>query len=44
MKSFFESIYRGIWDAIIKEPYIPKQVVKNDLTEKPWFEIENKKA
>jgi len=36
MKIFVESIDRGIWNAIVNGPFVPK-IVKDDVfIEKPW--------
>jgi len=47
MKIFVESIDRGIWDAIINFPFVPKLEKDDIFIEKPWSQwtkIENKKA
>jgi len=37
MKIFVESIDRGIWDAIVNGPFVPK-IEKHDVfIEKPWY-------
>ena len=38
MKIFMESIYMGIWDAVVSGPFIPMQVVKEETIKKPWSE------
>jgi len=38
MKIFIESLDRGIWDAIVNDPYIPKIVVDGVTIDKPWSE------
>jgi len=36
MKIFLESIDRGIWDAIVNGPFVPK-IEKDDVfIKKPW--------
>jgi len=35
MKIFVESIDRGIWDAIINGPFIPKHETNKVFVEKP---------
>ena len=47
MKIFIESLDRGIWDAIVNDPYVPKTVVDGVTINKPWSEwsdYESKKA
>jgi len=47
MKIFVESIDRGIWDAIVNSPFIPKIEKDNVFIKKPWsqrIESETKKA
>ena len=36
MKIFIESIYQGIWDAIINRPYTPKHTLEDVQVDKPW--------
>jgi len=36
MKIFVESIDRGIWDAIVNCPFVPKTEKDNVFIEKPW--------
>jgi len=36
MKIFIESLDRGIWDAIVNSPYVPKTVVDGVTINKPW--------
>ena len=38
MKIFIESLDRGIWDAIVNGPYIPKTVIDGTAVDKPWSE------
>jgi len=38
MKIFIESLDRGIWDAIVNGPYVPKTVVDGVTVDKPWSE------
>jgi len=38
MKISIESIDRGIWDAIMNDPYVPTHVIDNKLIEKPWVD------
>ncbi|XP_068498204.1 MAR-binding filament-like protein 1 [Phaseolus vulgaris] len=47
MKIFMESIDMGIRDAVVSGPFIPMQVVKDEIVKKPWSdwsESERKKA
>jgi len=47
MKIFVESIHRGIWDAIVNGPFVPKFEKDYVFIEKPWSqwtESETKKA
>jgi len=47
MKFFVESIYRGIWYAIVNGPFIQKYETNKGFVEKSWSqwtEIEGKKA
>jgi len=47
MKIFIESLDRGIWDAIVNGPFIPKHIVNGITVDKPWSEWtidENRKA
>jgi len=47
MKIFIESIDMGIWDTTINGPFVPMQVVKEEIVKKPWSdwsESERKKA
>jgi len=47
MKMFVKSIDRGIWDAIVNGPFVPKIEKDNVFIEKPWSqwtESETKKA
>jgi len=34
---FVESIDRGIWDAIVNVPFVPKAKKDYVFIEKPWF-------
>lgn len=46
MQIFMEFIDRGIWDAILNEPYLPIIIVNNMQEPKPypyWTAKENKK-
>jgi len=36
IKFFIESLDRGIWDAIVNEPFIPKNVIDGAAVDKPW--------
>ena len=36
MRIFIESIDRGVWDAIVNGPYVPKKLVDNEYVGKPW--------
>jgi len=38
MQIFIESIDKGIWDAIVNEPYTPNCLVENKQVDKPWIE------
>jgi len=38
MQIFVESIDKGIWDALVNGPYIPKCLVENKQVDKPWTE------
>ena len=38
IKIFIESLNRGIWDAIINGPFIPKQIIDGATVDKPWSE------
>jgi len=38
MKIFIESLDRGIWDAIINGPFIPKHIIDGAVVDKPWSE------
>jgi len=38
MKIFIESLDRGIWDAIVNDPYVPKTVIDGTTVDKPWSE------
>jgi len=47
MKIFVESLDKGIWDAIEKDPFIPKFEKDGSSIEKPWSQwtdAKNKKA
>ena len=47
MKIFIESIYRGIWNAIVNGPYIPISIMNGVPVEKSYDEltdVENKKV
>ena len=47
MKIFMESIDMGIWDAMVSGPFVPMQVIKEEIVKKRWFdwsESEKKKA
>jgi len=47
MKIFIESLGRGVWDAIVNDPYVPKTVINGQIVDKPWSEwsdSESKKA
>jgi len=47
MKTFIESIDRGIWNAIVNGPYIPVSVVNGESAVKPYYElteVENKRV
>jgi len=47
MKIFIESLDRGIWDAIVNGPFIPKTVVDEVTIDKPcseWSDYESMKA
>jgi len=47
MKICVESIDRGIWDAIVNGPFVPKNEKDNVFIKKPWSqwtESETKKA
>jgi len=47
MQIFIESIDKGIWDAIVNEPYTPKCVVENKQVDKPlseWTDEERRRA
>jgi len=42
-----ESIDMGIWDAVVNGPFVPIQVVKEEIVKKSWSELsesERKKA
>jgi len=39
MKTFIESIDRGIWNAIVNGPYIPVSVVNGESAVKPYYEL-----
>jgi len=38
MKIFIESLDRGIWDAIVNDPFVPKNVIDGFVVDKPWSE------
>ena len=42
MQIFIESIDKGIWDAIVNEPYTPNCLVENKKVDKPWSEWTDK--
>jgi len=47
MKIFMESIDFGIWEAVIDGPFVPMQVIKDEIVKKSrsdWSESETKKA
>ena len=47
MKIFVESIHRGIWDAIVNGPFVPKfekDYVFIEIPWSQWTESETKKA
>jgi len=44
MKIFIESLDRGIWDAIMNGPYIPKTVIDGTAVDKPWSSGVRKKV
>jgi len=35
MKIFIESLDRGVWDAIVNSPFIPKIVIDGVTVDKP---------
>jgi len=38
MRIFIECIDRGVWDAIVNGPYVPKMLVDNVYVDKPLFD------
>jgi len=47
MRIFIKSIDRGVWDAIVNGPYVPKMLVDNVYVDKPWCDCtgdESRKA
>jgi len=38
MKIFIESLDRGIWDAILNDPYVPKTIIDGTAIDKLWSE------
>jgi len=47
MRIFIESIDRGVWDAIVNGPYVPKLLIDNVYVDNPWCDWtseESKKA
>jgi len=47
MKIFIQSLDRGVWNAIVNEPYMPKTIINGETVDKPcseWNDIESKKA
>jgi len=44
MRIFFESIDRGVWDAIVNGLFVPKVVIDGQCVNKPWFDWTNSKS
>jgi len=38
MKIFIESLDRGVWDAIVNGPFVPKIVIDGVSVDNPWSE------
>jgi len=38
MRIFIALIDRGVWDAVVNGPFVPKVVIDEQYVDKPWFD------